>query len=173
MPTGGTWTTVGTYALNTAAYATNVIAVPVSAGANRCWRLLANANPSTGPWTVSEVAFYTAGGGANLAMTLQSATLPSGVSSPSTGRVFAQIDPSSDAFTPGTDLIASLSRDGGVTFTAGTLALVETQTDGTKLYDTGAFAISAQPAGSTMTAKFVTANAKSIAITGYGIQVRP
>ena len=87
--------------------------------------------------------------------------------------MLVQVDATSAACTPNTDLVAAASRD-GATFTTGTLSLVQTMPDGTTIYDTGYFSISGQPAGnSTMSYRLTTANGKAIVFTGVAEQVRP
>ena len=170
------WTNVSTYSLNTIAYATGTFTIPTTAGSHRAWRILANANtPTTSAynWDIYELVFYSAAPVVT-GITLQSTTLSSAVASPSTARVFVQLDSTSVTPTLNTDIFAYFSRDGGTTFTQGTLALAETLQDGTVLYDTGSFSLSGQPTGnSTMTYRIVTANGKAIVLTGAGMQVRP
>ena len=167
---GTAWTTATTASVSTVANTATTIAV--SAGGHRYWRILANANGTAGAsgWLVDEVAFQITAAVAT--MTLQSVALASAVSSPTTARLVVQIDPSSGAFTPNTDLTVYASRDGGTTWTAGTLALSQTFYDGTTLYDTGTFSIAGQPAGSSMVWKLATANNKSVVVTGVVFQWR-
>ena len=73
-----------------------------------------------------------------------------------------------DAITENTDLVSSVSRDGGTTYTAATLS-----DDGE--YQTGrrilaaTVDISSQPAGTTMKYKHVTANLKDLKIHGTSL----
>ena len=169
----GAWTTVGAYALGTAASAVTTIAVPSGTGPHRAWRLLANANLATSGngWSVAEIAMQTV---VQSAMVLQSATLTSAIASPSAMRALVQVDSTSPAFTANTDMIVSLSRDGGTTFTQGILSLVQTMPDGTAIYDTGWLSVSSRPAGnSTMTYKVTTPTQKAIVLTGVSMQVKP
>ena len=110
-------------------------------------------------------------------MTLQSVTLPinaPGLTSPSAMRALIQVDNTSATFTPNTDVLVYLSRDGGTTFTQGTLSLVQAMPDGTTVYDTGWLSVTGQPAGnSTMTYKVTTPTGKAIVLTGVSMQVKP
>ena len=167
---GGPWTTAATLSLavsgSTQSFTNN------QGGARRCWRLLANSAPSNGTWVVYEVAMQAVT--ATSAMTLQSATLPSAGASPSAMRGLVQVDSTSAAFAPNTDLTLLLSRDGANTWTQGTLGLVQTMPDGTTIYDTGWSTVTGQPAGnSTMTYKLTTPTQKAIVLTGASMQVRP
>lgn len=168
-----TWTTATTATLNTGGQSVTNIAVP-SVGAHRAWRLLANANASnSNPWAVADIAMQTAASTAG-PVTLQSATLASAVASPSAMRALIQVDVTSAALTPNTDLIVALSRDGGTTFATGTLSLVQRMPDGTTIYDTGWLNVSGQPTGNaTMTYKITAPTAKAIVLTGVAMQVRP
>ena len=172
---GGSWTMVGTFSLNTAASAQTAIAVPAGTGAHRGWRLRAAAGlTSTYGWGVAEITMQLAASAA--AMTLQSATLPinAGITSPSSMRALLQVDGTSAAFALNTDLVVSLSRDGGKTFTAGTLVAVQVLPDGTSIYDTGWVSVAGQPVGnSTMTYKVTTPTQKVIVLTGVSMQVKP
>ena len=161
----GPWTTAATHSV---AAGVNTLTIPAAAGAHRCWRLLANSSP-TQWWIVTELTMTAAGQN----YVLQSVPFTSDVVSPTTARLVVQVSGASGAFTQNTDLIASVSRDGGTTFTAGTLAYVETLADGTKLYETGAFSIAGQPSGSSLVAKFAVLNGKDVRISGYVLQWRP
>lgn len=168
-----TWTTQQTVALPTTASTLVTITVTV-AGAHRAWRLLANQNTAVSSyrWTIPELAFQITIP-PSTGMVLQSAPFASDITSPAKGRVLVQVDGTSGAFTPNTDIVASASRDGGTTFTAGTLTYVETLADGTKTYETGLIDISGQPAGSSMAWKVQTLNGKSILPSGVVLQWRP
>jgi len=69
---------------------------------------------------------------------------------PATARVGVLVD---GAFTINTTLIASVSRDGGTTFTAATLVLIDTMSGGYTYYEDAAVDISAQPSGTSMVYK--------------------
>ena len=89
-------------------------------------------------------------------------------------RALLQVDGTSAAFALNTDLVVSLSRDGGKTFTAGTLVAVQVLPDGTSIYDTGWVSVAGQPVGnSTMTYKVTTPTQKVIVLTGVSMQVKP
>lgn len=172
----GPWTTTQTAALSSSANAVSTIHNSGVGGSHRFWRLLANASVQTNfQWILPEV---TMAQGANPAvMMLQSATLPinaPGLTSPSAMRALIQIDSTSAALTPNTDMLVFLSRDGGTTFTQGSLSLVQSMPDGTSIYDTGWLSVSGQPIGnSTMTYKITTPTQKAIVLTGVSMQVRP
>ncbi|MBT5373869.1 MAG: hypothetical protein HOI33_08145 [Rhodospirillaceae bacterium] len=116
----------------------------------------------------SELDFYETG--AALSMTLQSNAFASSVTDPTTGHIVL-FEEDVDAVTLNTDLVASVSRDGGTTWTAATLVLQGTYATGKNIL-TAEVDISAQPAGTSMKWKLVTANAKDMKIHGAALQWR-
>lgn len=90
-------------------------------------------------------------------------------SPPSTGRLCVLAKPN-EAFSINTDLIGSISRDGGTTFTAATLVAQITYSDGTVLYEDSSIDISGQPSGTSMKWKVETANNKDIDVSGIVLQ---
>ena len=103
-------------------------------------------------------------------MTLQSNAFASSVTDPTTGHIVL-FEEDVDAVTLNTDLVASVSRDGGTTWTAATLVLQGTYATGKNIL-TAEVDISAQPAGTSMKWKLVTANAKDMKIHGAALQWR-
>lgn len=71
-----------------------------------------------------------------------------------------------------TDLIASVSRDGGTTFTAATLIQSDTFSDGTTVYYQNDLDISAQPSGTDLVIKVVGANGADVQVMSWLLQVR-
>jgi hypothetical protein len=171
----GPWTTVLTSAVSGAS---TTLTIP-SPQARRCFRLLANSNVSNSLhcWQVATLQFQTGTVTNPANMVLQSATLPinaPGLTSPSAMRVLVQLDATSAAVTANTDMTASMSRDGGTTFTTGTLVLVQAMPDGSAIYDTGWTSVVAQPGGNgTMTYQVNTLTKKAVVLTGVSLQVRP
>lgn len=90
-------------------------------------------------------------------------------SAPATGRIHAQVK-ENEAVTINTDLMADVSRDGGTTWTAATLALVETLADGTKAYEDADVDLTSQPSGTAMKWRLRTANTKDIEAHGIVFQ---
>ena len=88
---------------------------------------------------------------------------------PATGRIHIQVNPV-DAITINTDLTAEISRDGGTTWTAATLALVETLKDGTLAYEDNSVTISGQPSGTAMKYRIKTLNTKNVQVHGAVFQ---
>jgi hypothetical protein len=72
-----------------------------------------------------------------------------------------------DAITINTDVLGYVSRDGGTTWTLATLALEQSLEDGTSIYSATGIDISAQPSGSALRTKLVSANAKNFEYSGY------
>lgn len=66
-----------------------------------------------------------------------------------------------DAFTPNTNAIGKVSRDGGTTYTTATLALVTARTDGSLIYMAD-LDLSAQPSGNSMVWQYETAGNKMV-----------
>ena len=75
-----------------------------------------------------------------------------------------------DSVTPNTDLLAYVTRDGGTTWTQATLTEEANLSTGRIL--TGTADISAQPAGTSMAWKLITANTKELKIHGVGLEWR-
>lgn len=73
------------------------------------------------------------------------------------------------SITPNTHLVAYASRDGGTTWTQGTLILRETLGDGTGIYETGEFDISAQPAGTSGKWRVVTGDAFEVQVHAVAV----
>ncbi|SMD09986.1 F5/8 type C domain-containing protein [Fulvimarina manganoxydans] len=141
-----------------------------AAGAHRYWRVLATSTSANGSeWWVAEMTFE----GAPAPMTLISSVFSSVTQSPSVARVAVQLAPplSSSPVVPNVDLISSVSRDGGVTFSVAALEQIAVLTDGTKIYE-GFADLTGQPAGASMVYKHVTANAKDAPISGTIMQWR-
>ncbi len=90
-------------------------------------------------------------------------------STPTTARLLFQVKPL-ESITINTDVIGSVSRDGGTTFTTATLAEVIEYADGTKLYEDESLDISGQPSGTSMKWKLTTANNKAIEVSGVVLQ---
>lgn len=165
-----TWTQVGgSFALVDQFGGVNILVLP-GVGAHRAWRVRATGASTNGPWLVSRMQFYTV----SAIMTLVSAAFPSDIASPTKARLVVQVTSYSDTtITLNTDLIASISRNGGTNFTAGTLTFAEQLADGTRLYETAPFDISGQPAGSSIVWKVATANSKDVGVSGIVAQWRP
>lgn len=132
--------------------------------AYRYHRINLNGNGSSSV-NLAELELYT---GTFNNMTLISAAFTA-ASAPTRGRLTVQAKPI-DAITINTDLVGSISRDGGTTWTAATLAAETTLADGTILYVHDGLDISAQPSGTSMKWKIVTANSKNIEINGIGLR---
>ncbi|KQT51978.1 hypothetical protein ASG43_20575 [Aureimonas sp. Leaf454] len=165
-----TYNTATSFTPTTTTYGVSIVSIP-AVGAHRYWRVLqtlANAN-SGYAFGISELTFRAAPS----PMTLRSAAFASDVSNPALARLAIQIAPPLIAgiVVPNTDLVSSVSRDGGATFTPATLSAVETLADGTVLYE-GFADISGQPAGSSMAYRHVTANGKDVRISGTIMQWR-
>ncbi len=160
-----TWTTVLTQTVSATTNATNTIDLPES-GKHRYWRLLANANP-TNNWGISECTMLLA---APNNMTVIEAAIASSIGVPAKANVLVLLAPAelSAAPTINTDLIVSVSRNGGTTYTAVTLSLSATLPDGTKLYEGSATFGGAS--GSSMVLKMVSANNKDARIAAIAYQ---
>lgn len=154
---GSSWTNVATQTI-VADNSKQTFDITNSTGA-QYWRVLANANTGSGSWEVQEVEFFEAPGN----MTLVSASITASAQ-PTSGRVVVFVE-EIDSITVNTDFIAYLSRDGGTTYTAVTLVSEGTYASGKKIYS-GSGSISAQPSGTTMKYKLVTANNKKIKVHG-------
>lgn len=131
--------------------------------AYRYHRINGNGNGSNA-FAVAEVQFFETAS----AMTLISAAFTA-AAAPTLARIAVQAKPIS-AITINTDLIASVSRDGGTTWTAATLVAESTLADGTTIYVHDGLSIAAQPSGTSMKWKVVTANNKAIEINGVGLR---
>ena len=91
-------------------------------------------------------------------------------SAPSTARLLLQIKPV-DAITINTDLIASVSRDGGTTWTPAILTDTGiSYSDGTKMFEDANVDISGQPSGVSMEYKIETLNSKNLSVRGTVFQ---
>lgn len=88
---------------------------------------------------------------------------------PSVARIACLIKPI-DEVVVNTDVIASVSRDDGATWSTATLIGAITLTDGTKMYVDDAVTLSAQPDGTNIKWRVETANLKSIQFTGIVLQ---
>jgi hypothetical protein len=75
------------------------------------------------------------------------------------------------AFVPNVDLVASVSRDGGTTFTPVTLVAGATRPDGNTIYTAALTDVSAQPSGKQVVFKYETIGTKSIEVTSATVFV--
>lgn len=158
---GSSWTTL--QVLTLAANSTAQTFTLNDAGATyRYWRLLANDEGTASRFAVTELQMFEQSGYGSLTLISTSFTASS---VPATGRIAVQVKPI-DSITINTDLIASVSRDGGTTWTAATLVAESSLADGTTLYVHDGLSISAQPSGTAMQWKVVTANSKNLEING-------
>lgn len=163
---GAAWTAAGTYSHSAAASASSTFDVPDS-GAHRYWRILANGNVAGGAWIVRTCTMLL-GMLNNMTVVLNAET--SAVVSPARGAVTLLLSPAvyTAAPTINTDLIVSVSRNGGTTYTAVTLSLSATLPDGTKIYDgTATFG---GASGSSMVLKMVSANNKDTRVAAIAYQ---
>lgn len=119
---------------------------------------------ASGIFYLAEVQFYAADTTNN--MTLISAAFTA-ATTPTRARLSVQAKPI-DSITINTDLVGSVSRDGGTTWTAATLAAETTLADGTTIYVHDGLDISAQPSGTSMKWKVVTVNNKNVELHGIG-----
>jgi len=133
----------------------------------RYYRLLGvSGSTSNSPWEY-EIEFKIgdpAGGGD---MTVQSTSFVA-ASQPTTAQLRVMLKPV-DPITINTDVVCSVSRDGGATWSAATLSEIMTQTDGAKLYVDDDINVSGQPAGQDMKWRIETHNTKSVELTGIGL----
>ncbi|WP_274626579.1 hypothetical protein [Arvimicrobium flavum] len=86
------------------------------------------------------------------------------LSAPSKASVTVAAKAIAGTITPNTHLTAYASRDGGTTWTAGTLVAKETLGDGTTIFETGEFDISAQPTSTAMKWRVVTGTAFEVQV---------
>lgn len=120
---------------------------------------------SSGSIYVAEVEFYTA---TNPDVSINSNSFTAD-STPSSARIMIFIKPI-DSITINTDVIGSVSRDGGTTYTNATLVEVIEYSDGTKVYEAESVDISGQPSGTSMRWKLTSSNNKSIEFTAALLQ---
>lgn len=167
---GSSWTTAATGSLATGSSATVTATFTwTTPTLYRYYRLRQISGSTSGSPYVREIEFKIATAlPAKANMTLISNGFTA-ASAPTKGRITVQAKPI-DAITLNTDLIAYVSRDGGTTFTAFTLALETALADGTNLYVHDGLDISAQPSGTSMKWKVVTANNKNIEVNGVGLR---
>jgi hypothetical protein len=117
---------------------------------------------------VAEVEFYEGGAAADMALVSIAATA---IAAPTAARAIIILQPV-DAITLNTDVIVSISRDNGATYTAGTLTL-EASYDGTSnIYATDEIDLTAQPSGTDVRIKLETANNKEVRLHGWASQWR-
>jgi hypothetical protein len=162
---GSAWTTATTISPVTASWSVQTFTLS-DYGAHQYWRLRAGVNVASYRWSVAEIQMMEANAYQN--MTLISAAFTASAT-PTRARIAVQAKPI-DSITINTDLIAYVSRDGGTTFTAATLAAETSLVDGTTLYVHDGLDISAQPSGTSMKWKIVTANNKNLEINGVGLR---
>lgn len=114
---------------------------------------------------IAEFELYS-GGTAN-DMTLVSVAYPVAVQ-PASGRLGVQVQ-GAEVFAINVDLIAEMSRDNGVTWTAAVLALT-TSLSGIRLFEDSEINLASQPAGTAMKWRVRTANNKNIQVSGVFAQ---
>lgn len=129
--------------------------------AYRYWRLLANANPSSGSWEVEEIELTMSSN-----MDLRSVAFTA-EAVPSEGRLVV-FEEDVDAVTVNTDLLAYISRDNGSTYTQVTLA-DEGDYETSKRILAGSVSLAGQPSGSSMIYKLVSDNLKNLKIHGTAL----
>jgi len=88
-------------------------------------------------------------------------------SSPATARIGLNI---SGNFSINTSIIASVSRDGGASWTNANLALIDTLADGTKYYEDDAVDLGSQPSGTSMEYKITDDRTMTSVIQGVILQ---
>lgn len=161
---GSSWTTLDTRSGQTFANGevkTYTVAAPASFVYYRLNITASGAGAST--MAVHQITLITAPVYNN--MTVISATIAA-LAVPTRADVAVQIK-AIDALTINTDVIASISRDAGTTWTAATLVLDEALEDGTSIYAATGVDISGQPSGSSLRVKLVSANAKNFEFSGH------
>jgi hypothetical protein len=166
---GSSWTpAVAGAPLNQSASGVSTITIPETAGPHRWWRVLATSNAPNNFWQVIEARFFE---GLLQGYTARSVSFASDVVNPSLARLALHLLPpeTGGAVAVNSDLVSSVSRDGGVSWTAVTLEPVETLMDGSVVYD-GSASISGQPAGSSMVYRHVAASGKDARIAGTVFQ---
>lgn len=100
-------------------------------------------------------------------LTLVSASVTAS-SAPASLRVLADIE-EMEAATENTDFVASVSRDGGSTWTAATLSAISGDTTGRAVY-AATVDVSGQPSGTDVRWRLVTSNTKDIRLHRIGLQ---
>lgn len=88
---------------------------------------------------------------------------------PDEARILIQMDPV-DAITINTDVIASVSRDDGTTWTPAVLGEVETVVGGVLLFEDDTINISGQPSGTSVRYKIQVNNNKEVRLHGVALQ---
>jgi hypothetical protein len=129
--------------------------------AARYWRLIANAETTSGAWQIEEVGLTMSSN-----MDLRSAAFTA-EAAPTEGRIVI-FEEDVDSVTINTDLLAYISRDGGTTYTQVTLVDEGDYETGKRIL-AGSVSISSQPSGTSMKYKLVSANLKNLKIHGTGL----
>lgn len=158
---GSDWTDVETVAI-TANTSEQTYSIDNATSA-RYWRLLANAETTSGSWQVQEVEFFDSVNN----MTLVSADFTA-EAQPDTARVVIR-EQDVDSVTINTDLTVEVSRDGGTTWTAGTLVDEGDYASGVRILAVNGIDISAQPSGTTMKYRIKSLNNKDLKIHGVSL----
>lgn len=164
---GSTWTTVDTLsgALSTSTTYTRNRSNFTNATTYQDYRLNFTLSANASAFMAEgELMTYTAGSTNNL--TVASAAMTA-AAAPSSMKIVAQVE-ETDAITLNTDLVISVSRDGGTTFSTATMSDRFTVSS-IHVLESTAIDVSGQPSGTSVKWKIATANNKIVKIHGIHI----
>ena len=136
-----------------------------SVGAHVYWRIRSTDTSIQYSWGVYEIEMF---GAVSLNMTLVSNVFTA-TTQPTKARVVLLHQPV-DSVTLNTDLVISVSRDGGTTFTNAVASSEGVYSTGINIISTASIDISGQPAGTSMVYKLTTANTKEQKVHGTWLQ---
>jgi hypothetical protein len=125
------------------------------------WFYLTRVGGSDDNWVCAEAQVYTPGTCNN--MTVASVALTA-ATAPSSAKLVTQVK-EIDSVAPNTDVICSVSRDGGTTWSAFVMTKKFTAS-AVAVYESATRDISGQPSGTSMKWKIVTANSKAVEVHG-------